>query len=195
MVTISMMRGNIPIQQKQLHSSETKLPYPTHPTIAITMPSFPNLPAKLSPPLSDREAIIDAIHRALVGIDTNDSNLFNSAFTDTGSFDLNGQVMEGREAVNSQMFESVSKLDTAHVIGSIRVAIDEGGSTASATASVIAQHYRAGQGKDPAASRYMAGGLYRLDMVKDEGDGLWKMENWRLSLVWAEGDRGVMTGD
>lgn len=159
------------------------------------MSSLPSLPASLSPPLSDREAINDAIYRAVVGLDTNDVDLFDSAFTDGGSFDLNGRVMEGREAVHSQMFDFISKLDTMHFVTNTRVNIDEGGSTASATASAIAQHYRGGQGRDPAASRFMSGVLYWLDLVKDGKDGLWRVKHWKGRSVWGEGDMGVMTGN
>ncbi|KUI55847.1 hypothetical protein VP1G_03183 [Cytospora mali] len=159
------------------------------------MSSLPSLPPKLSPPLNDREAINDAIYRAVVGLDTNDVNLFDSAFTEEGSFDLNGKVMEGREAIHSQCFDFISKLDTTHFITNTRININEGGSTASATASALAQHYRGGQGADPAASRFLSGVLYWMDLVKDEKDGLWKVECWRLRSVWGEGDSGVMTGN
>ncbi|ROV91537.1 hypothetical protein VMCG_09429 [Cytospora schulzeri] len=154
-----------------------------------------SLPAKLSPPLSDRDAINDAIYRAVIGLDTNDANLFDSAITDDGIFDLNGKIMEGRAAMHSQMFDFISQLDTTHIVTNTRVNIDEGGTTASATATAMAQHYRGGQGADPAAPRYMSGVLYWLDLVKDEGDGLWKAKHWKLRSIWGEGDRGVMTGN
>lgn len=157
------------------------------------MTSVPSLPARLSPPLSDREAINDAIYRAAIGLDTDDVDLFDSAFTDDGTFELNGRVIEGREAVHSQMFDFISKLDTTHLITNTRINVDEGGSTASATASAIAQHYRGGQGQDPAASRFLSGGMYWLDLVKDEKEGLWRVNNWKLKSVWGEGDMGVMT--
>lgn len=85
---------------------------------------MPSLPAKLSPPLSSREAITDAIYRAVVGLDTNDADLFNSALTDDGVLDLIGWVLEGREAIGSQCFDAVSKLDTTHFITNTRINVD-----------------------------------------------------------------------
>lgn len=158
------------------------------------MSSLSTLPAKLSPPPSDREAINDAIYRAVTGIDSNDADLFDSAITDSARFDLNGKTMQGREAVHARMFGPVSALDTTHLVTNIRVHVGEGGSAASATASALAQHYRGGQGAESAASRYMAGVLYWVDLVKDGEDGLWRAEHWKIRTVWGRGDRGVMTG-
>ena len=157
------------------------------------MSSLPALPVKLSPPLNDREAINDAIYRAFVGIDSNDASFFDSAFVDEGRLDIDGNIMEGREALRTQSFGHLKTLDTTHFVTNTRVNIDEGGSTASATASVLAQHYRGGQGTNPAAPRFLAGTLNWLQFVKDEKDGgLWKIKDWKLRSVWGEGDPSVL---
>jgi hypothetical protein len=41
----------------------------------------------------------------------------------------------------------------------------------------------------------LAGSLYFLDCVKDEEDGLWKIKNWRLNIVWREGGWEAITGN
>lgn len=151
------------------------------------------LPAKLSPPLSDRDAIKDTIYRAVTGLDTNDPDLFDSAFTDKATFDIDGKAIVGREALRAHM-SKVCALDTTHIVTNVRVDVHEGASTASATASALAQHYRGGQGADPVASGYMVGVLYALDLVRDEEGGVWRAEVWRLRIILGEGDVGVLTG-
>ncbi|CAD6586383.1 MAG: hypothetical protein ASARMPRED_002521 [Alectoria sarmentosa] len=150
--------------------------------------------------LNVREAITDAIYRCVLGLDTDDQALFDSAFTPDASFDLNGTVMSGLDAIHTGCYDTVSKLDTTHFISNVRVNVrggdDDGDSTttASMTASALAQHYRRKQGTEAGATRLLTGSLYFLDLVKDGEDGLWKIKHWRLQLVWTEGDWGVMTG-
>ena len=152
------------------------------------------LPASL-PSLGVREAITDAIYRCVLGLDTDDKALFDSAFTPDASFDLNGKVMSGLDAIHTGCYDPISRLDTTHFISNVRVNVrEDGDSTASMTASALAQHYRHKQGTEPGATRFLTGGLYFLELVKDGQDGLWKIKHWKLQPVWTEGDRGVMTG-
>lgn len=148
------------------------------------------VPISLSPGLSAREAIADAIYRCVVGLDTDDSALFSSAFTKDAVFDLNGNVMNGLDAINAQCFATVSKLDTTHFINNIRINI-AGESEASATCSALAQHYRPGEGVKPGATSLLTGCLYWLEFVKDDGEGLWKVKTWKLKAVWRSGDPSV----
>lgn len=154
-----------------------------------------SLPTSLSS-LGVREAITDAVYRCVLGLDTDDKALFDSAFTPDASFDLNGNVMSGLDAIHTGCYDSVSKLDTTHFISNVRVNVrDDGDSTtASMTASALAQHYRRKQGTEAGATRLLTGSLYFLELVKDGEDGLWKIKHWKLQLVWTEGDWGVMTG-
>ena len=144
--------------------------------------------------LGVREAITDALYRCVLGLDTNDRALFDSAFTQDASFDLNGSVMSGLDAIHTGCYDSISKLDTTHFISNVRVNVQEGDSTASMTTSALAQHYRHKQGTEAGATRLLTGSLYFIELVRADKDGLWKMKNWKLQLVWAEGDWGVMTG-
>ncbi|GAB1200326.1 hypothetical protein APSETT444_009696 [Aspergillus pseudonomiae] len=128
------------------------------------------------PSLSFREAIADALHRAVLAFDIADSALLNSALTADAILDLDG----------------VSKLDTTHFVSNGRVDVIEGASVASMTASVLSQHYRPGTGKVPGAEYLMAGSLYSLDLVRDDTEGLWKIKRWNMKVIWTMGDASVM---
>ncbi|KAF6220921.1 hypothetical protein HO133_002601 [Letharia lupina] len=144
--------------------------------------------------LQVREAISDALYRCVLGLDTANKHLFDSAFTHDASFDLNGTVMSGLDAITTGCYDSISKLDTTHFMSNVRVDVGAGTPTASMTASALAQHYRSKQGTEPGAPRLLTGSLYSLDLLEDDKDGLWKIKHWKLHLVWAEGDWGILTG-
>ncbi|KAJ5525754.1 hypothetical protein N7494_012404 [Penicillium frequentans] len=151
------------------------------------------LPAAL-PSLTTREAITDTIHRAVLAFDTDDKALLESSFFPDAVFDLDGRVLNGLDEICAQSFDMVSKLDTTHFISNVRVNYIEGASTASLTASALSQHYRPNTGKTPGATNFMAGSLYYVDVIQDT-DGLWKVKTWRMKVIWATGDIGVMTGN
>ncbi|RAL14165.1 nuclear transport factor 2 family protein [Aspergillus homomorphus CBS 101889] len=149
---------------------------------------------KLSPQTKD--AIIDPIYRVLLAVDTANPSLFASAIHETGRLILNGRIIEGAAAVTAYVYEPVSKMETTHHISNVRVTrVDEELGTASLTATVLAQHYRAGEGADASVRGLLAGGLYFVDVVRDEEDkDLWRLKEWDLRVVWREGDEGVMHG-
>ena len=128
----------------------------------------------------------------MLGLDSNDKALFSSAFTKDVTFDFNGELWSGVDAMHTGMFDKVSTLDTTHFITNVRVNVQDGASTASMTASALAQHYRAGQGTVPGATRLLSGSLYFLDLVKNDEDGLWQIKHWKLKFMWAEGNWDVM---
>lgn len=143
--------------------------------------------------LTTREAIQDAIFRAVTAIDIDDLALFDSAFTRDTVFDLAGYRMDGIEAVTNGCFHGVAKLDTTHFINNIRIDVKEGATTAKLTATALAQHYRPGEGVKPGSERFLAGSLYDIDLVK-ESDGVWRIKVWNLKIVWGEGDRSIVAG-
>ncbi|PWY81395.1 hypothetical protein BO83DRAFT_434748 [Aspergillus eucalypticola CBS 122712] len=150
------------------------------------------------PALPLREAIVDPVYRAVLSFDGNDLPLFESAFFEDAAFDLNGNVMEGRAAIKSGSWDNVSKLDTTHFLSNVRINLpSEDSTTATVTASALAQHFRTGQGNQPDTTRLTSGSLYSIDVAKDPADvnGLWRIKLWRMKLVWTEGDWGVMTGN
>ncbi|PWY81749.1 hypothetical protein BO94DRAFT_148728 [Aspergillus sclerotioniger CBS 115572] len=156
-----------------------------------------SIPITLQAPSTDsREAIVDALYRTVLSFDTGDVALFNSAFFPDATFTFGDNVMEGRQSIHDNSFANIAKLDTTHFINNVRVSLVEGASNkATITASALAQHYRAGEGNKPGATRLMSGALYFLDVEKHEGDGLWKVRKWVMKLVWTEGDWGVMKGE
>ncbi|KXL51491.1 MAG: hypothetical protein FE78DRAFT_135696, partial [Acidomyces sp. 'richmondensis'] len=82
--------------------------------------------------------------------------------------------------------------DTSHMISNIRVDIKDDANTASLTAYALAQHCPSGRGKEPDGPKYLVGGEYFIDLLKDEEDGMWKIKTWILEVIWRQGDRSVM---
>ncbi|MCJ1436259.1 hypothetical protein MMC27_005637 [Xylographa pallens] len=157
------------------------------------MASTMSLPAALSPSLTSREAIADALYRFVIGMDTNDIALFDSAFTQDARWEFNGRVVEGLKAVHTDCYEAtISKLDTTHFVTNIRIDVIDGGSKASMSALYLAHHYRGGTGRVPGATRYIMGGMYFANLVKDDMDGLWRINIFKMKGIWSEGDRSVM---
>lgn len=150
-------------------------------------------PATL-PSSSTHEAMNDALLRAVLAIDTNDIDLFKSAISDpdTAVFEMNGNATTGLDAIINGMFNTVGPLDTTHFLTNTRI-VAENNNTAIITCSALAQHYRTGEGLQPETDRLLSGSLYRVDIVKDGEDGLWKIKKWSMKLVWVEGDRSIVT--
>lgn len=154
--------------------------------------------------LTSREAVADALYRAVTGLDANDLSLFESAFElQDCMFDLNGTVSTGIQEIRDNVFSAVGPLDTTHFISNVRVSLTEGEGKkegeeekAYMTAYALAQHYRTGEGIDLKAERghLMSGSMYFLDLVKSEGnEGLWRIKKWGMKIVWLDGDMGVVT--
>ncbi|CAG7947177.1 unnamed protein product [Penicillium nalgiovense] len=156
------------------------------------MESIPSLPASLNPALSGRDAIADALYRCVLGLDTNDLALFDSSFTPTATFSINGKVSLGLPAIHTDCFDVIKTLDTTHFVTNIRINIADSGVKAAATASAIAQHYPGGKGNEASVPSLLAGAQYYAELVKDEGSALWKIETFRAVTPWSEGDWGVI---
>ncbi|TKA65072.1 hypothetical protein B0A55_09744 [Friedmanniomyces simplex] len=144
--------------------------------------------------LTTRDSIIDAVYRGTLAFDTGDAALLESAMTDDAVLETGSMALEGMGTISAKLFGLISRLDTTHFVTNLRVDIQDGEATAHVTANFLAQHYREGQGVQPDATRYLVGGVYLIDLVKDEKDGLWKSKHWRVKPTWSEGDRSVMSG-
>lgn len=153
--------------------------------------SIPTLPIKLSPALSGRDAIADAIYRCVDSFDRRSMTLLNSSFTDDAVFEINGRRMEGIQAITDQCFAGVSKLDTTHHVTNLRINVLEEESKAEASCSALAQHFPAGEGLKPGVVPLLVGSLYWIELIKDTGDELWKIKKFILTSNWAQGDWGV----
>lgn len=148
------------------------------------------------PSLSPREAVIDALHRAIAGIDDNNHEMFESAFFKDNevSFRLGDRVVQGWDAINGYMTTKIFPLHTTHFVTNIRVDLKDGADTAYVTAHAIAYHFRPEDAFKPDGKPYTSAGLYSMDFAKDNSDGLWKMKTWRLKLNWTDGDRNTVMG-
>lgn len=143
--------------------------------------------------LTEREAITDALYRALIGFDTYDVSIFNSAWIGQDVvFQLNDTVYNGLDAIRTQLLDFAGPLDTMHMTSNIRVDVKDGASTASLTAYAQNQHCLPGTGADPNSPKFLAASTYSLDLVKDKKDGVWKIEKWIMKVVWTQGDNSVM---
>ena len=143
--------------------------------------------------LIPHEAVVDALYRGVIGLDTNDSALFESAWAkDNPCFDRDGTILDGMDAINQNLFEPVSHMDSHHTISNVRVDVKDGADTAYMTTYAIAQHCRRGEATDPTTKGLLAGTMYFIDLVKDGSDGLWKMKKWAMKINWIEGDVSIV---
>jgi hypothetical protein len=142
--------------------------------------------------LSPREAIADAIYRITLGFDTNDTELFKSAVDTNITFDRNGQLVEGLDAVVQNIFAPLAKLETHHSISSVRTDFEDGAKAAHAVTYTIAQHYREGEAMDPSKKGLMGGTMNRFDLVLHGKTGLWKITKCVMDIKWMEGDASIV---
>ncbi|KAI0509424.1 hypothetical protein F5B22DRAFT_329078 [Xylaria bambusicola] len=149
------------------------------------------LPASLAGGLTDREAIADALYRAVLAFDHADEALLLSAITPDISAQMPGSSAKGVVEFKAAVFDRVSKLDTTHFLSNVRVSI-QSSATAQASCSALAQHVRPGKGFEPGPNKFTSGGMYLCDLVK-VGE-LWKINNWSANITWVEGDPSVMAG-
>ena len=152
-------------------------------------------PHKLSS-LSTREAITDALYRAIIGFDRNDVAIFDTAFAGE-DVHMELRATEGTRSISGlsklrEAFAHVVLMDTTHTISNVRVSVQDGADTASMTCYALAQHCPRGRGAEPNGPKYMTGGEYWLDLIKDREDGLWKIRKWVLDIIWRQGDSSVM---
>ncbi|PYI31121.1 hypothetical protein BP00DRAFT_415752 [Aspergillus indologenus CBS 114.80] len=139
------------------------------------MPTFlPKIPPQT------KAAIIDSIYRVLSSIDTASPALYEAA-----RFTLNGRLLEGADAIKTHVYDTVSKIDTTHHLSNLRVTeFDEVKVTASLVATVLAQHYRPGEGLNASSKGLLAGGLYFVDVIREERDDeVWRVKEWRLRVL------------
>jgi hypothetical protein len=148
--------------------------------------------------LSPREAITDALYRAILGFDRNDPEIFDSAFAgEDVSFELRSApepptIVNRLSNIKAGVLASVGKMDTLHVISNVRVSYVDGEDTAGLKCYAQAQHCPEGRGREPDGPKWLVGGEYEIEFLRDGKDGLWKIKRWVLDVVWREGDRSVM---
>jgi len=63
--------------------------------------------------LTEREAVTDALYRAVESFDTHDISIFDSAFVAADAvFDLNGTVINGTDTIRTGILAKVGPMDT-----------------------------------------------------------------------------------
>ncbi len=151
-----------------------------------------HLAANLS--LPDHQAIPDALYRSIAGLDSNNQDIFESAWHKDAAFVYDGAPpTQGIGAILASTFQYIGAgLDTTHFVSNVRVDVKEGANTAAMTASALAQHCRKGEGRNPNGPRYLTGNTYWIDLAKDATDGLWKMTKLEIKVIWCEGDASVV---
>ncbi|KAA8619251.1 SnoaL-4 domain containing protein [Pyrenophora tritici-repentis] len=145
--------------------------------------------------LSAREAVADALQRCVLGMDSNNRPLFESACLKgedmvviAGSIPLNGW------AAIDAMMDRVFAIVTTHTVSNIRVELkSEDADTAQITAHAISYHVREEDALKQEDTSYTASSLYDIELVKVEW-GLWKMKTWLIKVLWTVGDAAVLHG-
>ncbi|KAL2071924.1 hypothetical protein VTL71DRAFT_13159 [Oculimacula yallundae] len=150
---------------------------------------------QILPSLSQREAIADALYRAVIASDHHDSALFESAWAgedvSMAIHDDKVRVLEGLSLIRTIVLNRVGPMDTTHNVSMVRVNYQDGADTASLTATSTAVHAAPGTGRDPNGIKYTVGGEYSVDLVKDDV-GVWKIKKLVLNVVWTSGDASLM---
>lgn len=145
--------------------------------------------------LSPREAVADALHRVVLGIDTNNHPLFSSGMLqdESASVTAGPATLQGWPAINS-FFQRVFELVTLHSVTNIRVHLPEAdANTASLTAHAVAYHMATEDALKKEDGSYTAGCLYLVDLVRDpQGEGVWRIKTWRIQMLWSTGDIRVL---
>jgi len=157
------------------------------------MTEYPTVLSGLTP----REAVIDALHRSILGIDSSDEAMYKSSLYDSPetSFKIgdSGNTIQGAAAISEYIITKIFPLTTLHQISNVRVDLKDGADTARLTANAVAHHYRPEDAFKPERLSYVSGGQYDVGLVRDK-DGLWKIKDWTLKMTWSEGDSAVIFG-
>jgi hypothetical protein len=145
-------------------------------------------------PLSPREAVADALHRAVLGIDSNNQDLFSSACLQTEEMLWigGGFHIAGWSAIK-QLFDKLFTMVTTHTITNIRVDLEEGASEAHLTAHAVSYHIRPDDAFKEEDTSYTASSLYDIGLVRGE-DGAWRIKKWEAKVLWTKGDRSIIHG-
>lgn len=117
------------------------------------------------PNLTAREAVADALYRCVLGLDSNDRPLFESAMVQDASarFIVGPTTLSGWPAISAAM-ERAFQLVTTHQVSNVRVAVEERAEVASLTAHTLSWHVRPGEEFGVEDTSYTARCLYYVDL-------------------------------
>jgi len=144
----------------------------------------------MDPSLTERESVIDVLHRAILAFDSADQTLLESALTIDCTLDLDGFVLHGIDDIIAKCYSPISKLDTTHFASNLRTNF-RNNNKAQLTCSTLAQHFPECKGKEPHSQNFLGGTMYWLDLVKGN-DSIWRISHWKLHVVWSQGEKSVL---
>jgi hypothetical protein len=146
--------------------------------------------------LTPREAITDCLLRCFIGIDHNDSAMFESAFVGEDINLSHSSVpvpFTSLSALKAGLFTRIGPLDTTHMLSNVRIDYKDGEDTAKIHAYALCQHAPPRRGKQPDGPKFTTGVDYNVEVVKSK-DGFWQIRKGVLDVVWTQGDHSVMGG-
>jgi len=111
------------------------------------------------------------------------------------SMELKGSMgVKGPDQIKQFISGFIGPLDTTHHVSNVRVDIQDGGDTVILSAYAVAQHYREGEGLDPASAHSMSGAIFVVDLIKDSKDDLWKIKkrSAQHGLAGRDGDGSIV---
>jgi hypothetical protein len=151
--------------------------------------------------LTPREAIIDAILRWAIAVDSGDRGLLESAMASEVTINWEGYRAVGFEMPDSTVdravlldgiLQAMANIDTMHLMSNFRVAI-LGPSEARVICNTQATHYRGGQGCNPLAQdTFIMAHEYHAQVVKEGNDSLWKISDLRMIPRYTHGDPAII---
>lgn len=146
--------------------------------------------------LRDRLEIADALYRFGLGQDTQDPDLFASAWTEDAELDFRPAaakwggtppVMVGRDTIVTTILTGFAgRVDTTHQVTNVRAEVD--GDTAHATALVEAQHLLTADHGTHALLK----NPYTVELVRD--GSRWLIRRMRIENTWFTGDPVAIFG-
>lgn len=83
----------------------------------------------------------------------------------------------------------------SHHLSNFRVKLNRGLDQAAVTCYALAQHFRAGEGRDPNEKDYLLfASTYWADVIKEghSEEALWKIRRLKPTNLWCEGNRSVV---
>lgn len=146
--------------------------------------------------LHDRLEIADALYRFGLGQDTQDADLFASAWAEDAELDFrpaaakwggDPPVMAGRDTIVTTILTGFAgRVDTTHQVTNVRAVVD--GDTAHATALVEAQHLLTADHGTHALLK----NPYTVELVRD--GNRWLIRRMRIENTWFTGDPVAIFG-
>ena len=137
----------------------------------------------------DHADIVDVTHDYCWALDRNQWHELDDVFLPDATAQLGRQTCADRDEIKQVCSNALSELDDSqHIVATHQVRVE--GDTATSRCYLHAQHIRRAAEGGP---HYIVGGRYEDDLVRT-ADG-WRIKHRTLSVMWTEGNMGVVGGD